>query len=376
MELSCYNSYYEVDLGGILENYERIRRYIAPAEVIPVIKANAYGMGTVEVARAMAERGGCPVLACAQVFEGLSIREAGILSPEILIIGPVADATIPHAVRNDLQIPLYTPQGVLALSAEATRQGKHVRAQIKIETGMNRMGARPGEELEQLLSTLAQCPNIEITGAYTHFVQAEIAGDEVTRQQFQRFQAGIRQIRDAGLSLRYVHCCNTGATEWFQEAVEFSTHVRVGSLFLGYSDLVGGSNPIGVQDVLSWRGTVAHVKTVYPGETVSYDCLFKPDKPTDIALVGVGFADGLFCPMCRHDGPVLVNGVRTHFIDTCMDQCFIDVTGIPCKAGDEVTFFGHSKTGAFLSPQEFSKYGQIYTAYTASAPERVKRIYI
>ena len=212
MELSCYNSYYEVDLGGILENYERIRRYIAPVEVIPVIKANAYGMGTVEVARAMAERGGCPVLACAQVFEGLSIREAGILSPEILIIGPVADATIPHAVRNDLQIPLYTPQGVSALSAEATRQGKHVRAQIKIETGMIRMGARPGEELEQLLSTLAQCPNIEITGAYTHFVQAEIAGDEVTRQQFQRFHtfisARVVNYRYVKLSFHKVKCRN------------------------------------------------------------------------------------------------------------------------------------------------------------------------
>lgn len=377
MELSCYNSYYEINLETLFENYAKIGRYMAPAAVMPVLKANAYGMGTLEIAQALTGRFNCPVIACSQVYEGLVLRENGIFTPDILILGPVLEQTLPHVVHWDLQIPLFTCQGVRALSREADRQGKRVKAQIKIETGMNRIGVLPGENLDALLQTLQQCPNIEITGAFTHFAQAEYRDDAFTKEQFQRFCSGVEQIRARGFALRYVHCCNTGASEWFSEAVAYSTHIRVGSLVFGYSDIADGSNPVGVQDMLSWRSHIHHIQHVSPGESVSYDQFFKPDRPTDLAVVGVGFADGLFCPMVRQGGAVLVNDTRTHFIDTCMDQCFIDITGIDCKIGDPVTFWGYSPSrAAYLSPEEFSQYGQIYTAYTSSCPDRIKRVYL
>lgn len=377
MELSCYNSYYEINLEALFDNYNKIKNYVAPAEVIPVLKANAYGMGTEEIAQALVGHCGCRVIACSQVYEGLVIRQGGILSPDIIILGPVMDHSLSHVVHWDLQIPVFTAEGVLALAKEAARQGKRAKAQIKIETGMNRIGVRPGAELESIIQTLRQCPNIEITGAFTHFAQAEYPGDTFTKQQYQIFQQGVHQLQEAGFALEYIHCCNTGASEWFSEAVSGSTHIRVGSLVLGYSDIADGSNPIGVRDMLAWRSYISHIKRVYPGESVGYDQFFKPEKPTDIAIVGVGFADGLFCPMVKQQGAVLVNDTRTHFIDTCMDQCFIDITGIPCKVGDPVTFWGYSPSGkAYLSPEEFSKYGQIYTAYTSTCPDRIKRIYI
>ncbi|QNL45700.1 alanine racemase [Oscillibacter hominis] len=377
MELSCYNSYYEIKLETLFDNCEKIENYIAPAALMPVLKANAYGMGTLEIAQALVGRFNCPVIACSQVYEGLVVRENGIFTPDILILGPVMEHTLPHVVHWDLQIPLFTPAGVYALSKEAARQGRRVKAQIKIETGMNRIGVHPGEELNSLIQAIRACPNIEITGAFTHFAQAEYRGDEFTKLQFQRFQAGVQQLKENGFTLQYIHCCNTGSTEWFEEAVSFSTHVRVGSLIFGYSDIADGSNPIGVEDMLSWRSYIYHIKHVLPGESVGYDQFFKPERPTDLAVVGVGFADGLFCPMVKQQGAVLVNDTRTHFIDTCMDQCFIDITGIDCKVGDPVTFWGYSPSHkAYLSPEEFSKYGQIYTAYTSTCPDRIKRIYI
>lgn len=377
MELSLYNSYYEIDLGALEDNYARIQSYVAPAQMMPVLKANAYGMGTVEIARTLVERCGCQVIACSQIFEGITLRENGIVTPDILIIGPVLDQSLPHAVHGNLQIPVFTPEGVYALSREASRQGKQAKAQIKIETGLNRIGVKPGEELDALIQAIRQCPNVEITGAYTHFAQAETPGDPFTLQQFRLYQQGIAQLQEQGFTLQYLHCCNTGATEWFSEAIQFSTHIRAGSLVLGYSDISDGSNPIQVRDMLSWRSQIFHIKRVYPGESVSYDQFFKPDKPTDLAIVGVGFADGLFCPMVRSGGSVLVNDTRTHFVDTCMDQCYIDVTGIDCKVGDPVTFWGFSPDHkAYLSPEEFSKYGQIYTAYTSACPDRIKKVYI
>ena len=377
LELSCYNSYYEIRLERLLENYKKIKQFIAPAEVIPVLKANAYGMGTAEMARALTDFCRCPILACSQVYEGLAIREGGVVTPEILVIGPVLEQALPYVVRRELQIPLYTPEGAYALDREAGRQGRRVRAQVKIDTGLRRIGAKPGVQLDTLIQALRQCPNIEIVGAFTHFAQAEYPEDHFTKGQFRTFQTGVEQLRAAGFDLRYVHCCNTGATEWYREAVEYSTHVRVGSLLFGYSDIADGSNPVGVEDMLSWRSSIYHLQHLEPGESASYHQLIKADRPLDLAVVGVGFADGIFCPMARNGGAVLVNDTRTHFLDTCMDQSYVDVTGIPCKVGDPVTLWGYSPSGAaYLSPEEFSKYGQIYTAYTSQSPERIKRLYL
>lgn len=137
MDLTCYNSYYEVNLSVLEENFKKISRFIAPAQVIPVLKADAYGMGALEIARVLTERCGCRTLACSQTYEGLVLRKGGITDAEILIMGPVLHDTLPHAVRWDMQIPLFTPERVRSLSREAARQGKTVKAQIKIETGLN-----------------------------------------------------------------------------------------------------------------------------------------------------------------------------------------------------------------------------------------------
>lgn len=374
MRNSCYNSYYEIQLTRLQENFEKIQKFIGKTKIMPVLKANAYGMGTAEIAAYFV--GHCPVeiFACAEVSEGVAIRNNGITTP-ILILGPAPAHTLPFAVDYDLQIPAFSVEGVQLLQQEAAAQKRIAKVQIKIESGMNRIGVKPGEPLAELLSEIRRSPNVALTGVYTHFVEADEGRTPLTERQFAIFQAAVQQITDAGFSLQYRHICNTPATEWYQEAVDASTHVRIGSLVLGYSDLEGGVNPAGVEEPLSWRASITHIHEIQPGETVGYSRFFTATEPMRVATVGVGFADGLHCALPKGHGPVLVNDTRTHYLDTCMDQCFVDVTGIDCKVGDPVTIFGYSENGTLLSAKELSAYGQIYTAFTSVASERIERIY-
>ena len=227
-----------------------------------------------------------------------------------------------------------------------------------------------------LLKLLKKTPQIEITGAYTHYVQADIPHDSFTLNQYEIFKDALKQISDFNIDLNYIHTCNTSASEWFDEAVSNSTHIRVGSLILGYSDISDYSNPMNVKEALSWRTSITDIHTVEKGDSVGYGRFFKPQRTTKIALAPIGFGDGLYNILAKNKGPVLINDSKTAYLDTCMDQCFIDVTDIDCKVGDPVTVFGYSPNGLLLSPKEFSSYGQIYTSYTSTGGLRAKRIYI
>ena len=376
MIFSIYNSYYEINLRRIRENIQKIRAYHKNVDIMPVLKSNAYGMGTAKIASYIYNNCGINVMACAQVCEGIQIRRAGVDCP-ILVLGPVPDNAKSYAVENDLMPPVFTPEIAKKFQEEAELQHKSIDVQIKIESGMNRIGVRIGEDLEKLLDVISACPNLNVVGAYTHFVQADIIEDPFCHQQFDIFKKAAAQIEARGIKLKYKHICNTSASEWYQQAVDFSTHIRVGSLFLGYSDITDRSNPINVREVLSWRASITAINTVKKGETAGYDRYFKPDKDTRIAIAGVGFGDGLSNVKAKHGGPVYVNETLTHYVDTCMDQCFIDVTGIDCKIGDTVTIFGYTPKGKLLSPKDFSsKYGEIYTGYTCVGGLRAGTVYL
>ncbi|MEG2143964.1 MAG: alanine racemase, partial [Oscillospiraceae bacterium] len=149
MDLSCYNSYYEVDLGKIAQNYYKIEKHTG-AKVMPVVKANAYGLGMEEVAAFLNKKFDVGIFACAQVFEGVVLRESGITNTDILVMGPALPDALSAVVKYDLQIPAFTPLGVTDLNDAAVAQGKIAKVHIKIETGMNRIGVHGGVELKEL----------------------------------------------------------------------------------------------------------------------------------------------------------------------------------------------------------------------------------
>lgn len=382
MDLNCYTSRLEINLDTIGRNLEKIRCHTGGLELLPVVKSNAYGFGTVAIANHLVHHCGIKIFAVARVFEACQVLDSGCTEAEILILGPVPSYSFPTVVARGIQIPLFRIEDVRLLSEESKRQGKpYVKVHIKVETGMNRIGARPGDELAKVLESIHEAGNIVVDGVFTHFATADIAnhgaGNDFTREQFSCFCEGLSQIRAAGFEPRRIHCCNTGATVWFKDAYKVCTHVRMGSLYLGYSSIQDDWNPIGVEESGSWKTFISNLRTIHPGESVGYGRTFMPDHIATVAVIPVGYGDGYARSFAVHGAPALINGTRCKFVGTCMDMSFIDVTGLDCKLGDEVTLFGEDGKGNRIAGLEIGHLmGETRLAMFSHITERVARVYL
>lgn len=381
MDINYYNSRLEINLDTIGKNIQKIRSYTG-IDIIPVIKSNAYGFGTVGIARYLIRECGIRFLAVARIFEAAQIQDAGYMETGIMILGPVPDYSVPIAVDRGIEIPVFRKEGAKLLSEETARQGKKsVKAQLKIETGMNRIGVRPGRELDELLQYIRELRNIEIDGVYTHFATADQAnrgsGNDFTREQFLLFCQALEQLHKAEIYPQYVHCCNTGATTWLKEAWKVTTHVRCGSLYLGYSSVQDDWNPVGVEEPACWKTIIVNLRTIEPGESVGYGRVFIPKKPAKIATIGIGYGDGYIRRLAINHAPVLISGVRCPFVGIAMDQSFIDVTGIDCSIGGEVTLFGSDGHGHEISGLEIGHLmGETRLSMFTHITERAARVYL
>ncbi len=376
MNTGFYSSYLEVDLGALRGNIEKTLRHIGnKCGMIPVIKANCYAMGLERIAALLTDEFRFDTLAVAQVYEGIRLRRAGFAG-QVLVMGSAPAPAVDIAVESDLQLTAFLPSALSAMDSAAAKCGKTARVHIKLETGMNRLGVHIGDELDQLISHIKTLKHTEIIGVFTHFSTASERGSAYTLRQYDLFKRGVAQLRSAGIDPEYVHCCNSGATIWLTEAFDFCTHIRPGSLYMGYDVMEDGSNPLGVREPMSWRAFITNIHEVPPGEGAGYSQHFRPDRPTAVGTVSIGYADGLFRPMVQNGGPVLVNDTRSRYLACMMDQCLVDVTGIDCKVGDEITVVGHSAGGSFISAFEIERLtGQCYQNALTSINDRVLRIY-
>jgi len=379
MNLGYYSSYMEIDLGAIRNNCRMVLDGLqGRCKLIPVVKADAYNIGVQKVTELLTGEFGVDIVGLAQVYEGVEMRRMGFRDVEILIMGLAPVHTMPYAVEHDMQLNIFMKESAKALSDAVRAAGKsYAKIQIKLETGMHRLGVKPGAELEELLDYILSLGNLQIVGAFTHFATAAQLESPFTYEQYKLFKRGVEQIRARGIELQYVHCCNSGATIWLKEALEYCTHVRPGSIYMGYAQTDGGVIGPPVREPMSWRAFVSNVNLVQPGESVGYDRRFAPDKPTMVATVDIGYGDGLFRPLAIDGGPVLIGDQRARYVGCCMDNCFVDVTGIDCKPGDEVTVFGYSRGGALLSIFELERFtGQCYQTMLCGINDRVKRVYL
>ena len=346
-----YTSCFEIDLDGVKRNVERIQKHIgSECGLIGVVKGNAYGFGLERMARFLTDECGLTILAVAHVCEGIQLRRAGIRC-DILVMSAIPERLIGLVYEHDLQIPVFNSRIARALEAEGAKRNRKLRVHVKIETGMNRMGAKPDAELGEVLTSLRGAAHLDVVGVYTHFATARIEGNAFTKEQLSRFRRGVDQLFAAGFSPKYVHAANSGAVMWLPES--YFTHVRSASLIIGYARLKESAdeNPLRVEEPAAWRTTITNIYEVLPGETVGYARYFAPEERTLIALAPVGSNDGVIRDVALHDGPVIVNGQKTHYVGVCMDQCFIDVTNVGCKIGDVVTIFGRDGQ-EYISPLE------------------------
>lgn len=372
MNLQHYNSYIRIDLAKIESNIRKIKAHIGDGcGIIPVVKSDAYGLGTVEIARTLAKCG-IELIANSHLSESIAIRENNI-NVDLMILGALPPHAVKYAVEYDVQLTVFNIETAQIFSDECKIAGKTGKVHVKIETGLGRIGARPGQDLEILLDKIEELGNLEIVGVFTHFATADMVESEFAYAQLAEFERGLAQLSARGICPKYIHTANTGAAVWFEKSR--CTHVRCGFLFLGYSNIVGRQNPVGVQEPATWRAFITNIKEVLPGQSVGYDRHFAPQKPTMVATVDVGYGDGVNRALALNGGPVIVGGVRTRYLGVCMDQCFVDVTGIDCKIFDEVTLLG-GDGGECLSLFELADFaGQnAHSMLTALSPA-VLRVY-
>jgi len=374
MDLGYHYSYLEVDLPQIKRNFENVQAAL-PQTVIPVTKGNAHGLGTVGVASMLIRDLHVKTIACAQVYEAAQVREAGFSDTAIMLLSGVPLHALSAVVSYRLLMPVYTRETVRALSQEVRRQGlSSFDIQIKVDTGLHRIGVLP-EDLESLMDEIDRAGNLRVVGIYTHYINSYHPGAPTTLRQYRQFEAAVEQARRRGYPLEYIHAGCSGSALWLKEPA--ATHIRVGWGYIAFTPYEGVTEFFGCKQAISLRAFITAIYHLRPGEHLGYGDKVL-DKPMTTATVSLGFCDGFPQLVPLHGGPVLLNGKTARCLSVCMDQTFVDVTGIDCKIGDEVTFFGKDKTSdRSLTTTEVASYGDgSSTGLHACLSDRVKRVYL
>ena len=347
MYIHNYNSYLLVDRAQLLKNARTIIGSLGGStSLIPVLKDDAYGLGLVPVAQALCSLTEIRTIALAHVSEGLALRAAGI-DREILVMGGALPFQMDSAVETGLTLACGHAGFATQLAVVAGEIGKRAKIQIKIDTGLHRIGFEPAE-LDALASELRACgEQIEITGAFSHF--SDVADKALNVKEYDTFMEALDCLRAHDIPIPMCHmACSASSENWPQYNLDA---VRCGRrLYMDRPEKPDGS----IREVASFRSFVTQVKKRPAGEKLGYGGAVTLTRETLVATVGVGYGDGLNQELFRIHAPVLVRGQRCPMLCCCMDQCMIDVTGLECAVGDEVTFFGYDAAGNFLSSQKIA----------------------
>ncbi len=329
-----------VDLPALQDNYRRIAAHLASEAaapspgVIAVVKANAYGHGAGEIGRAL-EAAGADLMACADIEEGAGLRLAGVTVP-ILVFGALSVSDLDGLFDCRLTPTISTPGAARAVQAAAAKYRRSIRYHLKIDTGMNRLGFRH-DNLRRTLPGLFASPNLELDAVYTHFATAEDAESDLFGEQRLRFERALAVVHELGARPRYRHAANSAAL--LRDARVWYDRVRPGLLLYGVvPPPLATTIPLAPAMTLGSR--VVAVKGVRVGEGVGYGVRFTAERPTTIAIVPAGYADGLDLRLAGR-AAVLIRGRRAPIVGSvCMDMLMADVTGLDVAPGDEVVIIG------------------------------------
>lgn len=356
-----------IDLSALRENVRLIKASLPAKTLLMVsVKADAYGHGIVPSARS-AIAAGADWLAVARTCEGAVLRRAGIEAP-ILVLGASGDHEIAQGVENDLTLAVCNPDRLLRLQKEAERLNRTARIHIKLDTGMGRIGVRNEAEIKTLLAVLAECPNVSLTGAFTHFADADGEDDVYTRRQLSRFRELLNCLPEGIIR----HCANSAAIHRYPEAA--MDMVRAGISMYGCPPV---RTDMPLRPVMDWRTVVTFIKQVEPGDKISYGCTFTADRPMRLATVACGYGDG-YHRSASGRAQVLIRGRRAPVVGRiCMDQMMVDITGLDevCE-GDEVMLMG-TQGNETITPDELGSWaGTIGYEMLLAASERVHRLWV
>lgn len=343
----------EIDLGALSHNVGQLVQFLSPGtQLMAVVKADAYGHGSVTVAQT-ALQSGASWLGVATVPEGIQLREAGIKAP-ILILGATNTPEQIQAIAHwNLQATLCSPKQALIFSntLETINYTSPLPVHIKLDTGMSRLGTNWQEAVEfvQLIQNL---PHLDIASIYSHLATADHPDTTVMQEQQRRFDQAIAQVKAMGINPRCLHLANSAAT-LTNPALHYDI-VRVGLAIYGLYPAPHLQNVINLKPVLQLRARITHVKTIAAGTGVSYGHKFIAPHELRLAVVGIGYADGVSRGLSQKI-QVLIRGQRVPQIGTItMDQLMLDVSAIPdLQEGEVVTLLGTQGTQT-ISPEDWA----------------------
>ena len=329
------NTHITIDLDIIAANFRSIQEK-AGVPVMAIIKADAYGHGAIQIAKHL--EGQCAFFGVSSMLEALELRNAGLTSP-ILILGQTPVKAFPRAIREGIRPAIFRYEDAVALSEAAVKLGMDAPFHIAVDTGMSRLGFQATEEDADICSRIAQLPGIIPEGLFSHFATADCEDLSKSRAQAQRFDEFDRMLRLRGVEVKLRHLDNSAGLMNFEHHYEM---VRSGIVTYGmYPSREVDPSLLCIRPALTWSSRVTQVKCLEAGREISYGGTYVTDRPTQVATVPVGYADG-YRRSLSGKFHVLIRGQKAPILGRiCMDQLMVDVTGIPdVQTNDRVVLIG------------------------------------
>lgn len=354
-----------IDLSALVHNYKLIRETVSPSRVMCVVKADAYGHGAPAIVKRLREEG-ADFFAVANFNEASEIKESAC-GADILILGPSDVSIIPEIIENGFiqTIPSYD---FANKAAELIEKGKKLRCHLSVDTGMNRIGFRRGEEKE--MEEIISSDIFDVEGIFSHFVMSDEPNSDFSKKQLDCFLETVNIIKKDGFDPGIVHIANSAALLTYPSSRLDMVRAGIDLYGLNPSDKVCAT---GFRPVMSFISKITHIHTIEPGETVSYGGLFKAERRTVVATVAAGYADGF--SRRYGGGEVLISGRGYAGIigNICMDQFMCDITDLDgVSVGDEVILFGAENRADALARLS----GSINYEAVCAVSKRVTREYI
>lgn len=356
-------NYATINLNNLRNNYNIIKKIITPpAGVICVVKADAYGHGVKRCSETLYEEG-ARCFAVATIAEALELRQILGYEADIIIMGYTQCTHADLLSEHDIIQTVYSPQYARMLNDSLNG---NIRAHIKVNTGMNRLGFDNAEDL----ISVKDLEHLRYEGIYTHFACSDEPSNDITMTQYQKF---IKFINASGMEFKIKHAANSGAIMNYPQ-----THldaVRAGIILYGLK--LDNQNPnindYGMKPVLTLISTISHIHNIKKGETVGYGAAFAAQRDMQLITVSIGYADGFI--RSYNKGMVTVNGKVLPIIGRiCMDQFMADATGIEVNIGDKVYLFGDD---AIMKTEQYAELASTINYETVcTISKRVPRLYI
>ncbi len=361
----------EIDLSRLRGNLEAIKARVAPARVMLVVKANAYGHGLKEVACQIGRL--ADYIGVAVLEEGIYLREAGVQTP-ILVLGGIWGNQIPAYIEHDLTLTAPSVERLEQIEQAAAQMGKRAKVHLKIDTGMERIGVHY-YNAHTLQEAALQCKHVDVEGIFSHFANADSTDLTHARLQLERFEEVLRFYERHSLPMPVRHMANSGAILQLPES--YFDMVRPGILFYGVYPFAKAPRTVEVKPALAWKSRVVYFKVTQPGHPVSYGSIWQADHPVRIVTVPVGYGDGYFRSM-SNQAQVIIRGKKYPQVGRiCMDQVMVNIEADSAYNGDEVILVGESESGEKITVEDLAEWaGTIPYEVLTNINTRVPRVYV